>query len=73
MIFYIASFIFLFALPRYSEAYIDPGTGSYLLQIVVGFIFGSLLTLKIFYRNIKSFFIRKFSNNKKADDDTRHV
>lgn len=37
-------------------AYIDPGTGSYLLQIIAAVLFASGLTIKIFWGKIKAFF-----------------
>lgn len=40
-------------------AYLDPGTGSYLLQIILGVVFGSLMALKIFWNRIKSLFAGK--------------
>lgn len=33
-------------------AYLDPGTGSYLLQLVLGLIFGTLFFLKMFWRRL---------------------
>ncbi|MDP6952451.1 MAG: hypothetical protein QGF53_06780 [Alphaproteobacteria bacterium] len=38
------------ALPAF--AYIDPGTGSILLQLLIGGIAGGLYLLKVYYRNI---------------------
>ena len=40
-------------------AYLDPGTGSFFLQLLVGGAFGGLLMLKHFWRQVKSFFTRK--------------
>lgn len=44
-----------------AHAYIDPGTGSYLLQILVAALLGGLFAVKIFWGNIKGFFKRLFS------------
>jgi hypothetical protein len=41
---------------RNSEAYIDPGSGSYVLQLIVASFFAIVFTLKVFWRNIKAFF-----------------
>ncbi len=38
---------------RRAQAYIDPGTGSYLLQLVLAALFGALFALKIFWTRIK--------------------
>ena len=37
---------------------IDPGTGSFILQLLVAGLFGGLLAIKLFWNNIKSFFRR---------------
>ncbi len=42
----------VFLLSRPAAAYIDPGTGSMMLQLLIGGIAGSLLILKIYYRRI---------------------
>lgn len=34
-------------------AYLDPGTGSFILQVLVGGAFGSMLVLKHFWRQVK--------------------
>lgn len=35
-----------------AQAYIDPGTGSYIFQLVVGLLLGLTLTVKMFWRRI---------------------
>lgn len=37
-------------------AYLDPGSGSFLLQLLIGGIVGLLLVLKTFWSRIKLFF-----------------
>ena len=46
-------------------AYIDPGTGSYVLQIVLAVIFGSLFMLKTFWIRVKAFLGNIFSKKEK--------
>jgi hypothetical protein len=46
---------FMFVAP--AHAYIDPGTGSMILQIVLAAAVGVLFFLKIIWRKIKRFFI----------------
>lgn len=52
--------VFLFLFPFLSHAYIDPGTGSYFLQVLLGFLLGMALMTKTFWRflwkKIKSIF-----------------
>ena len=50
---------FLIFFPSIAYSYLDPGTGSYLIQILVAAIFGSLFALKMFWGRIKAFFQRK--------------
>ncbi|MBI4142704.1 hypothetical protein HY480_02405 [Candidatus Uhrbacteria bacterium] len=44
--------------PRTAHAYIDPGTGSVLLQIVLAGLFGFLFTARRFLEGIRSFSAR---------------
>jgi len=49
-------------------AYIDPGTGSMVLQVIIGMIFGSLLFLKMYFKKIKKFFSHLFFWTKKEKE-----
>ena len=42
--------------PKRVDAYLDPGTGSYLLQILVAALFGGLFAIKTWWRQIKNIF-----------------
>ena len=42
-------------------AYLDPGTGSYVFQVLVAAFIGGLFTIKIFWQKIKNFFSNHFS------------
>ena len=46
-------FWLLFPPPTY--AYIDPGTGSYILQVVIAGLLGALVSLRIYWARIKTF------------------
>lgn len=37
-------------------AYLDPGTGSMAIQILIGLVAGALVTLKLYWGKLKSFF-----------------
>lgn len=39
-------------------AYLDPGSGSYLIQLLIGGVVGILFLLKVYWRRIVSFFKR---------------
>lgn len=41
--------------PLQAFAYLDPGTGSYVLQVVVGALLGGAFAVKAFWKNIRSF------------------
>jgi hypothetical protein len=42
-------------LPSSAYAYLDPGTGSYVFQLLAAAIFGSLFLLKVYWKKIKAF------------------
>lgn len=45
--------------------YIDPGSGSYLVQVIIAAVLGVVFFFKNIVLYIKSFFYRFFKNNKK--------
>lgn len=53
--------------PSKAYAYLDPGAGSYILQLIVGLTAGALFLLKRFWLQItdkiKSLFFKKKNNN----------
>lgn len=61
-VFSIALFALLYVIlfPLDGHAYIDPGTGSYILQLMAATLLALLFTLKVFWRRIKSFILRMF-------------
>jgi len=38
-----------------AHAYVDPGTGSYILQILIAGMLGAAFAVKLYWRKIKSF------------------
>ena len=63
----------LFIFVHESHAYLDPGTGSFLLQLLLAGLFGILLSVRIFWKRIKAFFVRLFggevAEEEKSIDD----
>ena len=55
--------IFVLCVPAY--AYLDLGTGSYFLQIIVATLLGAMYAIKQFWYKIKLFCINIFSKFKK--------
>ena len=41
-------------LSRHAEAYIDPGTGSYLLQLLLAGVFGMIFSAKSLWEKVRS-------------------
>jgi hypothetical protein len=56
----------LLGLGTLSTAYIDPGSGSFLIQVLVATVLGAGLLIRAFWSQISAFFGRK----PKAADDT---
>lgn len=46
-------------LPRRSLAYLDPGTGSYMLQMLLALLVGGAFAIKIFWKRIVGVFKRQ--------------
>lgn len=51
--------------PQRAHAYLDPSTGSYILQIVGAAIFGSIFALKVWWRQITGFMSKFFKRKDK--------
>ena len=47
--------------------YIDPGTGSIIIQVVIGALAGGIFAIKIFWKRISNWFKTVFSGAKKPD------
>ena len=58
--------------PKEAYAYLDPGTGSYILQLLIGILIGGIFAVRLFWNKIKIFF-RNFlfsrgTRHKKSED-----
>jgi len=49
--------------PLRAYAYLDPGSMSFIIQIVLAIIAGGIFGVRLFWKNIKSFFKNVFSKN----------
>jgi hypothetical protein len=47
-------------------AYIDPGTGSLVIQVIIGVLCGGLFMIKLFWKKIKMLFANLFSGDRKS-------
>ena len=61
--------VFYFMFPRKTYAYLDPGTGSYILQLIIAGLFGVAFAVKIYWRNVKAFFSNLFSKGQKGREE----
>ncbi len=59
----------IFALSSQARAYVDPGTGSYILQMVIAGLLGSLFTIKLFGKRIRAFLQKRFSGGESGQED----
>jgi len=50
-------------------AYLDPGTGSYILQLILGVLLAAFFAIKIFWKNIKASVSNLFSKRQKNGED----
>ncbi|PIQ71894.1 hypothetical protein COV87_00760 [Candidatus Roizmanbacteria bacterium CG11_big_fil_rev_8_21_14_0_20_37_16] len=63
----IFGFAFL-VLPGDVHAYLDPGTGSFMIQILIGAVLGSIYFIRLYWAKLKQFvmsFFSKKTNEKK--------
>lgn len=52
-----------------AEAYLDPGTGSYVVQVIIAALVGSGFALKLFWKRIVHFFRRAVLRKDDHDAD----
>ncbi len=65
----ISNFINL-AINGASRQYLDPGSGSMLIQIIIAAVLGAGVALRVFWKNIKAFFTGKKASDVDTDDPT---
>ena len=64
--------LLILCVPSKAYAYIDPGTGSMILQGLIAGLMGVLFTIKTYWTRINSFLFRpKIDKKKKPDRDER--
>ncbi len=50
--------VLLLATPTQLPAYVDPGSGSFFLQMLIAGLLGASMTVKTFWKQIKAYFSR---------------
>lgn len=64
---YSSLLLFLF-LSYWCFGYIDPGTGSYVIQVILAVFVGASIGIKVFWSKIKTFFGKLFSKKNKEEN-----
>ena len=59
--------LFYLIFPREACAYLNPGTSSFILQLIIAALVGGLFVVKLFWDKIKNFFENLFSRRKKHE------
>jgi len=54
---------------RQVHAYLDPGSGSFLFQLLVGAVLSGLFAVKVFFRNIKTFIAKALKRKTNSADN----
>ena len=66
VLFLLSFLIWLF--PSEASAYMDPGSGSYIIQMIVAAAVGGAFAIKMFWLNVKLFFYNLFNKKKKEKE-----
>jgi hypothetical protein len=61
----------LLALPSVAQAYLDPGTGSYVVQLLIGSLLGGLFALGVFWRRVVTFVKGLFKHRSNGESSRR--
>jgi hypothetical protein len=65
---FVAMFLFVSHLSGGLQAYLDPGTGSMAIQLLMGGVVALLATLRLYWDRMKTFFTRKNVQHDSASD-----
>jgi hypothetical protein len=53
--------------------YVDPGSGSYLIQVIIAAIFGAWFWLRNYWRKFKSFFTKAKPDKEKEEPSSPDI
>ena len=65
----VSAAVLLLLLPGTASAYLDPGSGSYLIQIIIATFVGGAYALKMYWKSFKSFISGLFSSQNTEDTE----
>ena len=63
LIFLICNIIAIFLIVTNAYAYLDPGTGSFILQAIIGFLAALSAGFLYYWAKVKNFFLKLFKKN----------
>ena len=63
--------LLLIGFPTRAEAYLDPGTGSIVLQVAIGGILAAMATTRLYWNRLRSLFRRTRGDNSTAPSSER--
>ncbi len=58
--------IFFLVFPANVYAYLDLGSGSYIIQVLIGTLLGSIYAIKVYWKNIRTMISNLFFKGKKV-------
>jgi hypothetical protein len=58
---------FLLVLAPAAHAYLDPGSGSFLFQLLIGGLVGAAVTVRAYWGRIRAFFARRGAKKEPSD------
>jgi hypothetical protein len=65
--------VYLFSSTSNANAYLDPGTGSIILQAILAFIAGAAATASLWWENFKAFVKKIFKLDKKNKENKTKI
>ena len=65
--------VFSLIFPLSAWAYLDPGTGSYVFQLLIAGLAASIFAIKIYWRKLGAFFTNSFSKKKRGKDGNQPI
>lgn len=63
------AFLLILVRPAEAYAYVDPSTTSYFLQWLLAGILGAAFALRMYWRNLRVYFSKRFSKNDDSESD----
>lgn len=62
--------VLYFVYPQQAHAYLDPGSGSLIFQLIIGAVLGTLVTLRMYWSRVKRFIRGIFGGKSVATDES---